>query len=73
MRKWMKAIRAGLKHFIGARESIDQQKNLDLQFKGVRCQGEEKSRILSVMGMYAIHLDGFENDLRIEAVHCINF
>ena len=73
MRNWMKATRAGLKHFIGAWGSIDQQKNLDRQFKGVRCQGEEKSRIFSVMGIYAIHLDEFENDLHIEAVHCINF
>lgn len=72
MRKWMKATRAGLKHFFGAGESISRQKNPDRQFNMSDAR-VKKSRVLSVMGIYVIHLDRFENGLDIEAVHCINF
>lgn len=54
MRKLMKATGAGLKHFFGARESISQQKNLGRQFK-VADTKVKKSKILAVMGMYAIY------------------
>ncbi|MHB8309573.1 MAG: hypothetical protein ACYDCY_04005 [Metallibacterium sp.] len=145
MHKLMKATGAGLKHFFGARESISQQKNLGRQLSAAGTK-VKKSKILAVMGMYAIYkgspiglaknisdsikvgrwkhsdlkqqqrdvdtflanagmsaqgaeavsrlirngafdgemytqlspqdaaiLDGLENDLRIEAGHCINF
>ena len=64
--------RVGLKHFFSASESISQQTNLGRQSR----VGDTKlktPRTFSVMGIYAIHLDGIENDLHIEAVHCINF
>ena len=54
MRKLMKATGAGLKHFFGARESVSQQKNLGRQFKAADTK-VKKSRILAVMGMYAVY------------------
>ena len=54
MRKLAKATGAGLKHFFGARESLSQQKSLGRQFKAADTR-IKKSKILAVMGMYAIY------------------
>lgn len=51
MRKLMKAT---VKHFFGARESVSQQKNLGRRFKAADTK-VKTSRILAVMGMYAIY------------------
>jgi hypothetical protein len=54
MRKFAKATGAGLKHFFGARDSISQEKNLGRQFMAANTK-VKKSKILAVMGMYAIY------------------
>jgi hypothetical protein len=54
MHKLMKATGVGLKHFFGARESISQQKHLGRQFSAADTK-VKKSKILAVMGMYAIY------------------
>lgn len=51
MRKLMKAT---VKHFFGARESVSQQKNLGRRFKAADTK-VKTSRILAVMGMHAIY------------------
>ena len=54
MRKLAKVTGAGLRHLFGARESISQQKNPGHQFKTADTR-IKKSKILAVMGMYAIY------------------